>query len=629
MVEVAKPDYLSLVNKGGSGFNISELVTSIVAAEIEPKRALQSEKKQNSDNAISGIGYLNSASSYAKNQFDARLTDNYFSVSSSNPSAISIVSTDETKLSDALRSMSNVSTAKSMVYELPGFALTDTFTETLSIDFGKWEQISTTSSSNTSSVTSGKTYKIVSAGSDGNSFDGYTRDPHDPNANVQFLEQDNSELSVGKFFRASQSFTSTDFVFQEVDNYEFTEKAGNSTVTVNSDNSTLTVQQMVILLDAVDGINAQLIQKIEGGAEYSIILTSENTGTDNGFKISSSLSGDAGERWQTSLFPSEQNASDNALKQSATNAEFELDGVSFTRSSNSIADVIEGATINLLSDLEGTTAISVNRSQLSTITSINEIITSLNEFKAEIDRLTYIDVEGDENGPLAMDPAVTRIKSNFKKLTIEPLAGYGPDNIYLTQLGIKTNESGEYYFDETIFNKTWANNPEYFNALKSENISANVATSNVTKNQFTSVPSNKYVVQNDGGQWKFGDTNLTREDYNGGSRFTSSTYAGLVIDTVETNPAAFSVYIGKSFADKISEFMSSILDLNSSIVNAETAYRATSTDIDAKLAEIDEREKLLTTRYTTQFGAMEQSMSQFNSTKSMLENFVEAWKKQK
>ena len=45
MVEVAKPDYLSLVNKGGSGFNISELVTSIVAAEIEPKKALNESKK--------------------------------------------------------------------------------------------------------------------------------------------------------------------------------------------------------------------------------------------------------------------------------------------------------------------------------------------------------------------------------------------------------------------------------------------------------------------------------------------------------------------------------------------------------------------------------------------------------
>ena len=41
MVEVTKPDYLSLVNQGGSGFNISELVTAIVGAEIEPRRALQ------------------------------------------------------------------------------------------------------------------------------------------------------------------------------------------------------------------------------------------------------------------------------------------------------------------------------------------------------------------------------------------------------------------------------------------------------------------------------------------------------------------------------------------------------------------------------------------------------------
>ena len=40
------------------------------------------------------------------------------------------------------------------------------------------------------------------------------------------------------------------------------------------------------------------------------------------------------------------------------------------------------------------------------------------------------------------------------------------------------------------------------------------------------------------------------------------------------------------------------------------------------------REELITTRYTTQFGAMEQEMTQFNSTKTLLENFIEAWKKQ-
>ena len=45
MGEVAKPDYLSLVNQGGSGFNVSELVTAIVASEIEPKRAMQTTKQ--------------------------------------------------------------------------------------------------------------------------------------------------------------------------------------------------------------------------------------------------------------------------------------------------------------------------------------------------------------------------------------------------------------------------------------------------------------------------------------------------------------------------------------------------------------------------------------------------------
>ena len=58
MVEVAKPDYLSLVNKGGSGFNVSELVTSIVAAEIEPKKSIHAAKQTKNENAISGIGFL-------------------------------------------------------------------------------------------------------------------------------------------------------------------------------------------------------------------------------------------------------------------------------------------------------------------------------------------------------------------------------------------------------------------------------------------------------------------------------------------------------------------------------------------------------------------------------------------
>ena len=54
-----------------------------------------------------------------------------------------------------------------------------------------------------------------------------------------------------------------------------------------------------------------------------------------------------------------------------------------------------------------------------------------------------------------------------------------------------------------------------------------------------------------------------------------------------------------------------------------------SADIEERLTEIEKREELITSRYTAQFGDMEKSMTEFNSTKSLLENFIEAWKKQK
>ena len=54
-----------------------------------------------------------------------------------------------------------------------------------------------------------------------------------------------------------------------------------------------------------------------------------------------------------------------------------------------------------------------------------------------------------------------------------------------------------------------------------------------------------------------------------------------------------------------------------------------SADIEERLTALEKREELITNRYTASFGDMEKSMTQFNSTKTLLENFVESWKKQK
>lgn len=637
MVEVTKPDYLSLVNKGGSGFNVSELVTSMVASEIEPKRILQNVKLEKTENAISGIGYLNSQAATTQGNFSTISGDSFFEVSSSNSNNMSFTATDEAELVPAIRTVSNVQIAKNMVFELPGFSLSDTFDETLTINFGEWTQSSFASDTvivTPTQLEAGKTYKTVRADGSGASFDQFTRDPHDPTSGDQYLFEQGTaipELGLDVYFRADQPFDTGAYDFQEVDNYSFTQKSGTNTVNINSDNQNITLSQMVALIDAVDGLNAQLLQKSENSDQYSVIVSSENTGEENAFKISSSLTGDEGQRWQTSLFTETETAYGNSLAQSASDLEFQLDGVEISRSQNTVTDLIPGGELNFTSDFVDATMLSISRSETAIRQSINDTIFSLNEFKDEIDRLTFIDIEGDENGPLALETAATMLKTNFKKLAIEPLVGYGSDAIYLSQLGIKTNSNGEYYLDETIFEKTLSNNPDYFLALKDANLSSNSASATVTKSQFTSIPAGSYTVSKDASDnWFLGDTALTQVDLaDGGSQFTSVTYPGLVIKTADRVPAEFDVYVGKSFAQKMIDLMTDTLDLNSSLRSAEDSYKSLTEDIEARLEKLDEREKLISSRYTEQFGAMEQAMTQFNSTKSMLENFIESWKKQK
>ena len=109
--------------------------------------------------------------------------------------------------------------------------------------------------------------------------------------------------------------------------------------------------------------------------------------------------------------------------------------------------MIPGMTVNLKSDSSSAVQLSVARSKSDIKASLESVINSMNAFRDELDRLTFIDVDGENNGPLSNDTAVKMMQSNFKKLMIEPLTGYSSNNIYLSQLGIKTNASGSLYLD--------------------------------------------------------------------------------------------------------------------------------------------------------------------------------------
>ena len=612
--EVAKPDYLSLVNKSGSGFNVSELVDAIVGSEIEPKRSLQKAKQDRTENAISGIGFLKSQANTTQSNFETLKSDVFFEISSSNSSGVIVKASDETKLEKSSRTISNVTTAKKMVFEFGGFSnLTDTFSANLTIDFGNWTKTSASSSDDTANYQSQKTYIVTSEISDVDDVNSITADSSWPGT---------SPIAVGETFTvndgASGSISAANI--KEIDVYAFTDSdVANSESLDFTDKS---VSEIAALLNAIDGFSATTVDTDGQGTNYSIVVMSDETGANNGFRITGES------RFETATLPDASSFS-NSFSQLSSDASFNLDGVDVVRESNSITDLIDGATIELKSDFTTSAVIDVDRSDTAIRATVDDVIFSLNEFKAEIDRLTFIDLEGDENGPLALDPAVNSIKSKFKKLAVEPINGYGDNSIYLSQLGIKTDSNGDYYLDEVLFEKTLSSTPEYFQALKDENLATSTTSASVVKSSFTTIDVGTYAVTKVGDQWKLGDTDITRFDYYGGSRFTSATYPGLVITTAAVEPSSFNIYVGESFATRVTDLMAEMVELGSPLRNAEETYTNRSSDIEDRLKDLEEREKLINQKYTEQFGQMEQSMTQFNSTKTLLENFIEAWKKQK
>jgi flagellar hook-associated protein 2 len=387
-----------------------------------------------------------------------------------------------------------------------------------------------------------------------------------------------------------------------------------------------TLSQVAALFSDIDGISAKVIDLTGEGESFTLVVESEETGVANGFQITAADAEVENDRWVT---PNDGsiNYPNRQISQHATNASFELNGVLIERATNMVADVIAGVEINLKSDVAGQTSLAVTRSTANMKMTISDVVFSLNEFRTELDRLTLIDLDGDENGPLALDPAVARIKSDFKKLSVEPILGYPGSPIYMSQLGIKTNSSGEFYLDETVFERAVRETPGKFYAIKDHFTGSSSDGVDVFKSEFSSVPAGSYLIKQTDGVWTAGDIGLTKSEYNGGASFAFDEYPGVVVYTVDPNPDQFQIFIGEPFSQRVNDLMTSILDLSSSVSKAEETYKQQTIDIEERLEKLKAREELISSRYTTQFGAMETAMTQFNSTKTLLDNFIEAWKK--
>jgi flagellar hook-associated protein 2 len=258
------------------------------------------------------------------------------------------------------------------------------------------------------------------------------------------------------------------------------------TVTITSSNNTLIGVRNAIN-NANAGVTATIIND-GSGTPYRLLITANESGTANSFTITDNLSGGQ--------------ALGLVQAQAATDAQFAVNGVNITNSSNSISDVISGVTFTLKGLTASPITLNVDKDIDAIVQAFNEFISSFNEVNSYINNQFTYDTTTKKAGLLSGDFTLRRIQSTLQNDIIQSISNRFTSYGVASQVGLKFNRDGSLSLDEAKFRSALSSNYTAVAALflgdgtPSGNVTAD--DSRVTYNGKTSATqAGSYSVQID------------------------------------------------------------------------------------------------------------------------------------
>jgi flagellar hook-associated protein 2 len=152
-----------------------------------------------------------------------------------------------------------------------------------------------------------------------------------------------------------------------------------------------------------------------------------------------------GETFDTDVFTPQLTA--------AQDAQVKIDGIYLSASSNSISDVLEGVTLDLLSAEVGTSVeISISNDKEAVKAKIQSFVNAYNSLRSDLATFSSYDEENEAAAPLLGDGFLSAIKSTLANATSQALNGLptGARFDSLAVVGIKGSTNGTLSIDSTI-----------------------------------------------------------------------------------------------------------------------------------------------------------------------------------
>ena len=194
------------------------------------------------------------------------------------------------------------------------------------------------------------------------------------------------------------------------------------------------------------GIQAQVVDtgSTDPATPPIQIMLAGGIGAANAFTLSSSATG----------------LSFGANVQNATDAKLTVDGVSYTRHTNAVGDIVKGVTFNLSAPTGTKASVNLTRDTSSLVTNINSMVSAYNDamnvLTAVADPKSTLATYG---GTLVGDSTVRMLKQKMRDMMLGSSSTPGSSVGALWQMGISVDEKGVMSVsDTTLLNTTLSNN---------------------------------------------------------------------------------------------------------------------------------------------------------------------------
>lgn len=243
---------------------------------------------------------------------------------------------------------------------------------------------------------------------------------------------------------------------------------GGETANITIDSSNNTLQGIAAAInDAGIGASAGVI---DTGSGYRLVLSANETGLENAVSVSVSDS-DGNNTDATGLSQFAFDGTTNNLTETvaAKDAVVQINGISISRPTNSIENVIDGVSLNVTQ--EGiTSTVKVTQDFNKVADRVGSFVDSFNALQQTIKGLAGYNAETGQGGILSGDSTVRGIQNQLRQIIGRVVPGMENASVRtLADVGISTNyETGGLDFDKQTFIEKLKANPDDVTALFAE-----------------------------------------------------------------------------------------------------------------------------------------------------------------